>query len=182
MNKPLLAARRLALFALICLSAVSVVYLGLRERLTEQKRRALLATFRELAPDDDLPADFLDRGETITVGQQTVRRFRSRYDYLQATTHQGYSGAIELLIALDGDHIKGVRVLNHKETPGLGDKIELAKDPWINGFSGRGRETKFALKKEGGDFDGFSGATITPRAVVHEVGYIFSHYTDRENN
>ena len=91
-----------------------------------------------------------------------------------ALTGQGYSGAIRVLIAVDPEGtVLGVRVLAHTETPGLGDKIEAAKSAWIEGFDGRSlvnpdREG-WALRKDGGIFDHFSGASITPRAVVGTV-------------
>jgi electron transport complex protein RnfG len=84
----------------------------------------------------------------------------------------GYSGNIELLIGVNADSsLAGVRVLSHKETPGLGDKIELAKSDWILAFEGAhmavNRDESWAVKKDGGRFDQFTGATITPRAIVN---------------
>ena len=83
----------------------------------------------------------------------------------------GYSGAINMIIGIDRDgNILGVRVLSHKETPGLGDKIEVVKSPWILSFVGRSLDnltvTQWAVKKDGGVFDQFAGATITPRKSV----------------
>ena len=83
----------------------------------------------------------------------------------------GYNGNIELLIAINVDgSVSGVRTLLHKETPGLGDKIELRKGPWIKTFSGKkvldDNDNRWAVVKDGGMFDQFTGATITPRAVV----------------
>ena len=83
----------------------------------------------------------------------------------------GYSGAINMIIGIDRDgNILGVRVLSHKETPGLGDKIEVAKSTWILNFVGRSLDnltpTQWAVKKDGGVFDQFAGATITPRKSV----------------
>ena len=86
----------------------------------------------------------------------------------------GYNGSIKLLLGvrLDGSIIAS-RVLDHKETPGLGDDIELRKSNWIKSFSDLSLETlpesQWNIKKEGGQFDGFTGATITPRAVVHAI-------------
>ncbi|MGV6808527.1 MAG: electron transport complex subunit RsxG [bacterium] len=90
------------------------------------------------------------------------------------TTLQGYSGAIKLIIAVNHDQsLAGVRVLSHKETPGLGDKIDAKKDDWILNFTGKSlqnpSENAWAVKKDGGEFDQFTGATITPRAVVAAV-------------
>ncbi len=83
----------------------------------------------------------------------------------------GYSGAINMMMGVDRDGtLLGVRVLNHKETPGLGDKIEVAKSDWILNFVGRSLDnltpSQWAVKKDGGVFDQFAGATITPRKSV----------------
>ncbi|GLS92522.1 electron transport complex subunit G [Psychromonas marina] len=90
------------------------------------------------------------------------------------TSTSGYSGEISLLVAIKADgSLSGVRVLSHTETPGLGDKIELAKSDWILSFAGLSLTlpdlTGWAVKKDGGEFDAFTGATITPRAVVKGV-------------
>jgi electron transport complex protein RnfG len=86
----------------------------------------------------------------------------------------GYAGEIRTIIALDPDgKILGTRVLSHKETPGLGDKIEAAKTDWILKFTGLSLgnppEDQWKVKKDGGQFDQFSGATITPRGVVKSL-------------
>ncbi|MBE2897759.1 electron transport complex subunit RsxG [Pasteurellaceae bacterium 20609_3] len=93
---------------------------------------------------------------------------------IKAVTMQGYSGKIVILIGITPDgEILGVRVLEHKETPGLGDKVETAKSNWIYAFSNKlfrlNDSAKWAVKKDGGEFDQFAGATITPRAVVNTV-------------
>jgi electron transport complex protein RnfG len=90
------------------------------------------------------------------------------------TAPDGYSGAINLIMGVDRDgNILGVRVLSHKETPGLGDKIEVAKSDWILKFAGRSldnlRREQWAVKKDGGEFDQFAGATITPRKTVQAI-------------
>ena len=91
-----------------------------------------------------------------------------------ATTPDGYSGNIRLVVGINADQtLAGVRVLTHKETPGLGDWIDAEKSDWILGFAGKSlqnpKDTGWAVKKEGGEFDQFTGATITPRAVVVAV-------------
>lgn len=91
---------------------------------------------------------------------------------VETTAPDGYSGAIQMLVGADfNGKVLGVRVVEHHETPGLGDKIELRISNWIESFSGvrlSGKDDKhFAVKKDGGDFDQFTGATITPRAVVN---------------
>ncbi len=86
----------------------------------------------------------------------------------------GYAGPIECMMGMDRNgHITGVRVIKHRETPGLGDKIEAVKGRWIFGFEGKylgdPPPEKWAVKKDGGVFDQFAGATITPRGVVKAV-------------
>lgn len=86
----------------------------------------------------------------------------------------GYAGQMKFMLAVDGDgRALGVRVLSHKETPGLGDKIEVKKGDWILQFSGLSLGNppveKWKVKKDGGQFDQFTGATITPRGVVKAI-------------
>lgn len=93
---------------------------------------------------------------------------------LEATAPDGYSGNIRLLIGMTPQgEILGVRVLEHKETPGLGDKIETRINDWILSFTNQkitqDNLSEWAVKKDGGQFDQFAGATITPRAVVNQV-------------
>ena len=88
---------------------------------------------------------------------------------------EGYSGSIALLVGINlkDQSLRGVRVISHKETPGLGDKIETSKADWILQFNGKSLVSpsvkKWQVKKDGGVFDQFTGATITPRAVVNAV-------------
>lgn len=86
----------------------------------------------------------------------------------------GYAGEIKLMMGIDSDgKVLGVRVLAHKETPGLGDKIEVKKGPWIERFTGLSVGNppieRWKVKKDGGDFDQFAGATITPRGVLKAI-------------
>ncbi|MDO8321268.1 electron transport complex subunit RsxG [Rhodoferax sp.] len=89
-------------------------------------------------------------------------------------SRKGYSGDIRVLLGIDeGGKLLGVRVLKHTETPGLGDKIEVTRSDWITRFNGLSlgnpSDAQWAVKKDGGAFDQFAGATITPRAVVNGV-------------
>ena len=103
---------------------------------------------------------------------------------LEATALDGYSGKINLLVGVGADgRITGVRVVSHKETPGLGDYIDIAKSKWITLFDGKSltlpTATGWQVKKDGGQFDYMAGATITPRAVVkavhHALEYTAAH-------
>lgn len=105
---------------------------------------------------------------------------------IETMTPNGYSGAIRLIVGVDADGvISGVRVLEHRETPGLGDKIERRISDWILSFDGKtltGNNRKsWAVRKDGGDFDQFTGATITPRAVVESVRKALVFVTEHQN-
>ncbi|MGE6605452.1 electron transport complex subunit RsxG [Halomonas sp. NPDC076908] len=98
-------------------------------------------------------------------------------------TRQGYNGEIRLLIGIDQQQrISGVRVTQHQETPGLGDDIERRRNDWITQFNGLGLESLpprgWAVSKDGGYFDAFTGATITPRAVVNAVHRALQYAAD----
>lgn len=125
--------------------------------------------------DNDLLKDTVVLQEA--GGDVTVYRAR-RAGRVEAVVFRvsgnGYAGAIDCMMGIDRNgHITGVRVIRHKETPGLGDKIEPAKGNWIYGFDGKYLgdpvPEKWAVKKDGGVFDQFAGATITPRGVVKAV-------------
>ncbi len=96
----------------------------------------------------------------------------------------GYAGPIRLLVAVlpDGT-LGGVRVLSHKETPGLGDKIEEAKSHWVLDFAGKSLDdpppARWKVRRDGGDFDQFTGATITPRSVVKAVKNALLYVRDK---
>ncbi|AQU82315.1 MAG: electron transport complex subunit RsxG [Halomonas sp.] len=93
---------------------------------------------------------------------------------LPVVTRQGYNGEIRLLVGIDQQRrITGVRVTQHQETPGLGDGIERQRSDWITQFNGLSlaslAQEDWAVRKDGGQFDAFTGATITPRAIVNAV-------------
>lgn len=111
-------------------------------------------------------------GEAVTVYQ--ARKNKQVTALAFQVTGIGYAGEIVIMMAVDAEgQVLGVRVLSHAETPGLGDKIEIEKDHWITGFNGLSTSNtpaaEWAVKKDGGRFDQFSGATITPRGVVAAV-------------
>lgn len=136
--------------------------------------------------DNDLLKDALQIAATPALGQDGAstayvarKGGRTSAVVLEAIAPDGYAGKIRLLIALDADGaLLGVRVTQHKETPGLGDYIEPKKDknkerPWITQFNGlkpaATEEREWKVKKDGGRFDSVAGATVTPRAVIKAV-------------
>ncbi len=102
---------------------------------------------------------------------------------LEAIAPDGYAGQIKLLVAVGRDMtIQGVRVVAHKETPGLGDYIDSAKSDWIHQFDGKSLMQPLAerwkVRKDGGEFDTHAGATISPRAVVRAVKGVLEYATE----
>lgn len=114
-----------------------------------------------------------------TTGYRAERAGRVSAVVLEATAPDGYAGRIRLLLAVDRElRVLGVRVLEHRETPSLGDYIEPKKDrnktrPWITQFDGQSLAARplaeWRVKKDGGAFDAYAGATVTPRAVIKAV-------------
>jgi len=173
----------LAAFAVCTALLLAGTYLSTRERIAEQKRMAEEKALLEIIPRERHDNSMLD--DVIAVGPEaaglglaeTRRIFLARRGeavvaaIIPVTAPDGYSGDIELIVGVNADgSIAGARVLSHKETPGLGDKVELRKSDWILGFTGRSLSNPelagWAVRKDEGVFDQFTGATITPRAVV----------------
>lgn len=184
------SALRLGLFGLVCLLGVSLMYALLRERIVENEHRALLSSFDAIYSETlydkhlfDLAFPMLWHDRELVVYPVFHEHELQAY-FVRSTTPHGYSGDIELLMAFQTDgRIIGVRVLRHHETPGLGDKIDAKISPWIFSFNGRSlADTHFDVKKNGGDFDAFSGASITPRAVARQVGAVLQHYSDHQED
>lgn len=169
-----------------CIALLTSAAIGVADHLTrtdiaQRQLEDLKVTLQEVVPsqyfDNDLVRD------TVTVsgdGDEPVVAYRARRGgQVQAVCYRvkapGY-GNTAMVIAIGVDRagtLLGVRVVSHNETPGLGDKIELSKSNWILSFTGRSlndpQPDKWAVKKDGGVFDQFTGATITPRAVVKAV-------------
>ena len=179
------AAIVLALFAVVGTGMVATTYEGTRERIAENERQALLDSLSTIVPaermDNDIVTDLMSVTDPDMLGTpDPVPVYRARKEgkpvaaVLAPVAPDGYSGNIRLLVGINHDGtLAGVRVVAHKETPGLGDPIEAQKSDWILGFDGKSlsnpEESGWAVKKDGGIFDQFTGATITPRAVVGAV-------------
>lgn len=168
----------IAMLALLITNALT--YERISQSQQQLKNKSLMAVL-PAGPFDDTPlekshfieASALSRNSPVEV----FPVYKNGLPFAAALTliaPDGYSGSIKLLlgITVDGSIIAS-RVLDHKETPGLGDDIEIRKSDWINSFSKLSLNTvsdsQWNIKKEGGQFDGFTGATITPRAVVHAI-------------
>lgn len=167
-------------FAMVAAALLTMGNLATREAIAERRAEDLRASLEQVIPpdrhDDDLLAAVIELPGPAQTPRRVYRALRGLEVQAVAfrVAEAGYAGPIELMLGLDAaGRILGVRVLAHSETPGLGDKIEVARDDWILGFNGLTLgdppEARWAVKKDGGDFDQFSGATITPRAVVKAI-------------
>jgi electron transport complex protein RnfG len=153
----------------------------IQRRLDEDLKKSLEEVVPSTLYDNDMLQDTvtIPSGEYNIGANETTVYIAKKSDKVSAvcfkfTAPDGYSGAINMIMGIDRDgNILGVRVLSHKETPGLGDKIEVAKSDWILNFAGRSLDNlapaKWAVKKDGGEFDQFAGATITPRKSVQAI-------------
>ena len=187
----------LGLFAAITVAVVAITQQSTESRILQAERAAQIRALGEILPAQSYDNALLDNVITLNeplLGHRTetpaylaTRAGQPAAVILQANAPDGYSGTISLLIGIMADGtLSGVRVTQHKETPGLGDRIELAKSPWIKSFDGKSlrnpAERGWAVKKDQGDFDQFAGATITPRAVVSAVHkalqYFDQHHTE----
>lgn len=175
----------LAIVALICVAILGIVNQLTQPRIQEQLILSRMAILQEVLPEQADVRQLLNDCVLITdstaLGRSTAQaiyRWREQEQLkafiVNTTAPDGYSGNIDLLVALTpSGEILGSRVLQHQETPGLGDKIESRRNNWIYAFSGQMATSedakRWAVKKDGGDFDQFTGATITPRAVINAI-------------
>lgn len=180
------AAILLATAAIAAFGLVAIVHEATRDRIAATTRARELARFDQvlggLPHDNDLLADTLTLRDPDTLGtEDVVTAYRARFHgrpvavVLEFDATDGYSGAIRLLLAVAPDGtILGVRTVSHHETPGLGDFIDAGKSDWMQRFSGKSRDNpaaaRWRVRKDGGDFDQYTGATVTSRAVVGAIG------------
>ena len=175
----------LAGFAVFGALLVAITWESTAERIAANERAFLLRTLADVLPagayDNAVHEDAISVTDAALLGTRapiTVYRARLRNRPVAVVMNPvapgGYSGPIRLLVGILADGtVSGVRVVAHRETPGLGDKIEVERDDWILGFDGRalGRppRERWAVRRDNGEFDQFTGATITARAVVSAV-------------
>ncbi len=175
----------LGLFAVVTAAAISLTYVAgsnsIAANKAATKARALSAVMPAKFYDQSLlsaPQRLIDYNALnlppLALAYAAVKAGSTQAIVLPVIAKDGYSGDISLLIGIDKKGIiQGVRAIDHKETPGLGDKVERKKSSWIDSFNGRSLvstpTSDWAVTKDGGVFDGFTGATITPRAVIKAV-------------
>ncbi len=175
----------LGLFALIGGGVVAAIYQTTAPRIAEAERAYMLRSLHAVIPpslhDNDIYHDMIEVRDPELLGtDKPVPVFRARREgrpvalAIMSVAPDGYNGAIRLLVGIRVDGtLLGVRVISHQETPGLGDAIEERRSDWILGFTGRSLSNPepkgWHVQRDGGVFDQFTGATITPRAVVKAV-------------
>ena len=173
----------LGLFAVATAMLLGGSYLLTKDRIAAEIRKAEEKALLQIVPRERHDNSMLD--DTVPVGPEATE-LGLRVDkqiylarqgeqviaaIIPATARDGYSGDIDLVVGVNRDGtVAGVRALAHKETPGLGDKVDLKKSAWVLDFDGRSLANpepgQWTVKKDNGAFDSFTGATITPRAVI----------------
>ncbi len=188
----LLSGVFLWLFAVAGTTLVALTEFTTYDAIVENERQVLLRNLYALLPpdrlDNDIANDSIELAADPLLGTEapsTLYRARKGGEpvavIFNSIAPNGYSGKIHLLVGVyvDGS-LAGVRVIKHAETPGLGDGIEIRKSPWIKGFDGKSlsdpTEARWAVRRDGGDFDQLTGATITPRAVIGAVKNTLLYY------
>lgn len=187
-------ALNLLFFTVIGTAILAFTFNLTYELIAQSEERAKLKLINQVAPqsryDNELIKDTITLAASAQLGtEQDTVAYRGRLKgqpsiiVLEAIAPDGYSGKINMIVAISYDGtVSGVRVVTHKETPGLGDYIDIAKNQWINLFSGashtRYQEGDWRVKKDGGQIDYMAGATITPRAVAKAVHKALHYFED----
>jgi electron transport complex protein RnfG len=193
----MVAAGILAAFAIVGSTLVSFTEVRTRDQIAANERAYLLRSLNEVLPesayDNEMFTDTIQVTDPELLGSKdSITIYRARMAgqpvaaLLTPVAPKGYGGPIRLLVGITTDGvIIGVRVVSHRETPGLGDVIEIDRSDWLLGFDGLSMgnpaEKKWAVKRDGGDFDQFTGATITPRAVVHAVRDALIYFSENSD-
>lgn len=171
----------LGVIALLASAILSFAHMQTRDVIAQRLKEDLLTSLAQVIPenlhDNELTNNVIHiENNKIDVRKQDIEIYRAiKNNTISAVAFEvaqsGYSGPIVLVLGIDHQGILlGVRVITHTETPGLGDGIEIEKSDWITHFDNRTlKDTQWAVKKDGGEFDQFTGATITPRTVINAI-------------
>ncbi len=193
----LIAALILGGFGLVGAALVGLSHEGTKDIIAENERLALLHQLQTLVPDqhydNELLADAISIKAPGQLGTEQTRVYRARKNgvpvaaVFSPVSRPGYAGDIRMIIAIWADgKLAGVRVVGHKETPGLGDKLEIERSDWILGFNNRSLGDpppgKWKVKRDGGVFDQFTGATITPRTVIIAVRQALEYFQEHRQH
>ena len=175
----------LAVIAAVCTTLVAATYQLTFERIADNGKALLEQSLQpalsgiaydsglsdsrlDIAPPHDLPGSDAAVIYRVYAGGEAVAAL------IAVTARDGFSGPIRVLVGVNVDGVvTGVRILHHRETPGLGDKIDSTRSDWVHQFEGHSlldpEMTRWAIKEDGGDFDQLTGASVTPRAVINAI-------------
>lgn len=173
------------LFAMFGAALVGLTFIQTEDEILYNEKLTLLKKLNNIIPaesyDNDLLLDtIIIKPSTLLSTDEETLAYRARKNnkniavVYSSIAPNGYNGPIHLLVGVKANgHLAGVRVVKHRETPGLGDVVSITHSNWILGFDGKSlsqpNEKGWKVKRDGGVFDQFTGATITPRAVVKAV-------------
>jgi len=180
----------IGVFAIVTAGVIAVTQVATKERIASNIAEAEAKALYEILPpsiDDRLHEHRVALNTSEPGLLQAHHAWQAIVDgevrgvIMPVTAPDGYSGDIHLLVGINRDEsLAGIRITAHKETPGLGDKIEPSKSNWLEGFVGQEmdgtNDNSWAVKKDGGRFDQFTGATITPRAVVNAAARAIQYF------
>lgn len=192
----LIGAALLGSFAIFGSGLLAVIHDATKDTIAEKRREALLKSLNQVI--DPALYDNALESDTISIDNSTLNAdeptiiYRARKNgqptaaVMTVTAPDGYNGKIKMLVAVNtSGNITGVRIVKHTETPGLGDKVDITRDDWVLSFNGRSLSKptidKWKVTKDGGEFDSFTGATITPRAVVKAVSLSLQYFQNHQD-
>ena len=187
----------LAAIAAICTALVAFTYDLTRERIAANEQawleQSLVPALSGLTYDNRV----IESKTTIQAphqlpGAEDALVYRAYDDGVPVaalfvvSARDGYSGPIRLLVGVDKTgRVSGVDVLAHRETPGLGDLVESSKSSWLRQFDGRSLgdpvSSGWAIRRDGGDFDQLTGASVTPRAIVKAVRQTLEYFAANQD-
>ena len=186
----------LGVCALITAALLAGTHLGTKERIAQEQRRVAQKALLEIIPAERhsndmlmdtvaIPPRFLS---TLGIDDGEIHIARNQGQAIAvivpATAPDGYNGDISMIVGINlkDSSIAGVRIIQHSETPGLGDKVDTNKSDWVLAFNGKSLANpslaQWKVKKDGGQFDQFTGATITPRAVVQQIARVLQYFKE----
>lgn len=190
-------AANLIFFAVIGTAILASTFFLTYDAIKKSEEAEKLKLIMQIVPsasfDNDIIQDTITIPASLLLGtEDATTAYRARLKgepsavVLESIAPDGYSGKIFLILAVRANgELAGVRVVTHKETPGLGDYIDIQKSPWIKGFDSKSREgykdADWKVKKDGGQFEYMAGATITPRAIVKAVNKALVYFGENRD-
>ena len=187
----------LAIFAIVGTAFLVATHFVTKDIIAESEKQAKLGLISQIVPQNTFDNDIIKDAAALPAAPEIGNRepttvYRATKEgepvaaVLEASAPDGYSGRIKFIIAIKaGGEISGVRVIDHHETPGLGDYIEIAKSKWITIFDGdslsKTPDNDWKVKKDGGKFEHNAGATVSPRALIKDVHKTLGYFQENQD-